>query len=165
MAKNLRQLDEEKKQRLAAQQAGAADDGPEDEESEEEGGGGPGSESGAGSGRKKVATIPSAGYPPEVVGAVFAELDKHHEELDRLSGAIKNDIKGAYTKAADVHNIPTAVLRHLYQAHRAERKRIKKETKKFDETQQQQLALLKKALGEFGQMPLGQAALQAAGNA
>jgi len=171
MAKTLRQHEDEKKQRQAAQQAGGPDEGPEDPEEEggEEGAGseaGPASGSGAGSGRKgKVATIPTAGYPPEVVGAIFAELDKHHAELDRLSGAIKNDIKASYQRAADVHNVPTAVLRHLYHAHRAEAKRVKKETKKFDETQQAQLKLLKKALGEYQQTPLGQAALQAAGNA
>jgi hypothetical protein len=171
MAKTMN-LNELEKRKARGKSAPAEDQTTEDQAQDDEGEDGDEGEGDDGEssgerqarGRRKTQEIPHNGYDPEAVGGVLEELRELDAKLERLTGSIKAEIKAVYTRAADVHSIPTKLLKIEVTRDRQERKRLKK-IAGLEDTEKTQLELMQKALGAFKETPLGQAAMASAGNA
>lgn len=93
----------------------------------------------------------------EFADRVFALQD----ELDGKRAEIMSDIKEVYTEAADKLNVKRTLLREAVQERRKELKKQKKDRER-EAQDLNELENLRDLLGDFGTLPLGAHAIEAA---
>jgi DNA repair ATPase RecN len=108
------------------------------------------------------------GYDPAVLQNVVGRIEHELAELLSERGAymqrckvIRDRINEIYEEAKEANQLPKKVLRKLIQTREFERK-IEANLAKLEEDDRQLYQALEDALGDFGDTPLGQAALDRA---
>jgi hypothetical protein len=84
------------------------------------------------------------------------------DEKEKLSGEIMSDVKNLLEEGANAIGCPRKILRMALQDQRREMKRLETE-KELEPEERDTLETLRDALGILGELPLGQAAMKAAG--
>lgn len=92
------------------------------------------------------------------VAAFFKRLDNLHDAFEAHAGEFKSDCKELYAEAAEALGSSRKVFKHAYNTHRSRVKLAKKEAE-FEESERHDLDLIRAALGDFADTPLGNAAL------
>jgi len=90
--------------------------------------------------------------------ALFKRLDNLHDHFEAQAGEFKSDCKELYAEAAEALGSSRKVFKHAYQTHRSKLKLAKKEAE-FEESERNDLDLIRAGLGDFADTPLGTAAL------
>lgn len=109
--------------------------------------------------RAKLAS--QGGIDPDAVKNFSDRLTQLHDDLEETAGAIKADIKEVYEEAREA-GIKPKLLRMAFKAARDTKKRNAK-IDKMDADEKIELELIERALGDFADTPLGQAATGKAG--
>jgi uncharacterized protein (UPF0335 family) len=109
----------------------------------------------------------SNGFKPEQIKGYLDEIDDADDELDRLKGEHmqrckrpRQQIKETIREAKDA-GINTRALRVVIADHRAKRK-LERRVNEMEADDADDYAAMQDALGEFGDTPLGAAALDRA---
>jgi hypothetical protein len=93
----------------------------------------------------------------EKVEAFFKRLDNLHDHFEAQAGEFKSDCKELYAEAAEALGSSRKVFKHAYQTHRSKIKLAKREAE-FEDSERNDLDLIRAALGDYADTPLGRAA-------
>lgn len=93
------------------------------------------------------------------VEAFFTRLNNLHDDFESKAGEFRADAKALYAEAAESLGVTRKVFKHAYQVHRSKKKLEAREAE-FEDSERQNLELIRAALGEFADTDLGRAALQ-----
>lgn len=88
----------------------------------------------------------------------FVRLNNLHDDFDDEAARFRADVKALYAEAADTLKVNRKIIRHAYTTIRAQAKLQKREAA-LEAADRDQLDLLRAALGDFIDTPLGQSAL------